>query len=188
MLLAVLKFTRKVYETSPIRQHVVQRVAPTVEDYRTDDSLKEFIKNGCGCVYHPLGTAAMMPREDSGVVDPELRVYGTSNVRVVCFNVKLRRCHSVELIRPRIPILGRRVHPSLGKHGELVSIRNDLIVRHHSNSRPTPKLLYMPSQRKYVLNARRKPYAVVTCVLHAGDLVQAADIIKEHYRKTPAFS
>ncbi|KAI1794584.1 alcohol oxidase, partial [Ganoderma leucocontextum] len=83
MLLAVLKFAREVYETSPIRQHVVRRVVPTVEDYRTDDSLKEYIKNGCGCVYHPVGTAAMMPQEDGGVVDPELRVYGISNVRVV---------------------------------------------------------------------------------------------------------
>jgi choline dehydrogenase len=30
-----------------------------------------------------LGTAAMMMRELGGVVDPELRVYGTANVRVV---------------------------------------------------------------------------------------------------------
>jgi len=32
---------------------------------------------------HPLGTAAMMPRELGGVVDSALRVYGTGNVRVV---------------------------------------------------------------------------------------------------------
>ena len=32
---------------------------------------------------HPVGTAAMMARELGGVVDPELRVYGTANVRVV---------------------------------------------------------------------------------------------------------
>lgn len=32
---------------------------------------------------HPLGTASMMSRELGGVVDPELRVYGTANVRVV---------------------------------------------------------------------------------------------------------
>ncbi|KAF2495286.1 alcohol oxidase [Lophium mytilinum] len=33
--------------------------------------------------YHPAGTCAMLPREKGGVVDSELRVYGTSNVRVV---------------------------------------------------------------------------------------------------------
>lgn len=32
---------------------------------------------------HPLGTAAMMPRELGGVVDAQLKVYGTENVRVV---------------------------------------------------------------------------------------------------------
>ncbi len=32
---------------------------------------------------HVLGTAAMMARELGGVVDPELRVYDTNNVRVV---------------------------------------------------------------------------------------------------------
>lgn len=33
--------------------------------------------------YHPLGTAAMMPKHLGGVVDEMLMVYGTSNVRVV---------------------------------------------------------------------------------------------------------
>lgn len=32
---------------------------------------------------HALGTAAMMSRDLGGVVDHELRVYGTANVRVV---------------------------------------------------------------------------------------------------------
>jgi choline dehydrogenase-like flavoprotein len=32
---------------------------------------------------HPVGTAAMAPRALGGVVSPELRVYGTANVRVV---------------------------------------------------------------------------------------------------------
>jgi choline dehydrogenase-like flavoprotein len=33
--------------------------------------------------FHPVGTAAMMPREIGGVVDERLGVYGTTNVRVV---------------------------------------------------------------------------------------------------------
>ena len=32
---------------------------------------------------HPVGTCAMMAREMGGVVDHDLRVYGTKNVRVV---------------------------------------------------------------------------------------------------------
>lgn len=33
--------------------------------------------------HHALASAAMMSHELGGVVDPELRVYGTRNVRVV---------------------------------------------------------------------------------------------------------
>ena len=32
--------------------------------------------------YHPVGTCAMLPRGKGGVVDSQLKVYGTSNVRV----------------------------------------------------------------------------------------------------------
>jgi choline dehydrogenase-like flavoprotein len=33
--------------------------------------------------YHPVGTASMLPKNQGGVVDSSLKVYGTSNVRVV---------------------------------------------------------------------------------------------------------
>ncbi|KAL5003259.1 hypothetical protein BDV10DRAFT_191112 [Aspergillus recurvatus] len=32
---------------------------------------------------HPVGTTSMFPRENGGVVSPELKVYGTKNVRVI---------------------------------------------------------------------------------------------------------
>lgn len=33
-------------------------------------------------MFHPVGTVPMCSKELGGVVDPELRVYGTTNLRV----------------------------------------------------------------------------------------------------------
>ena len=98
MLLAILKLTLKLYETSPLADAVRQQVAPSAAESADDAALVEYIKNNCGCVYHPLGTAAMMPREDGGVVDPNLKVYGTANLRVVSIEgivAELRRANDV---------------------------------------------------------------------------------------------
>ena len=46
------------------------------------DEAVEFARNNTVTEYHPIGTCAMLPKEKGGVVDQELRVYGTSNVRV----------------------------------------------------------------------------------------------------------
>ncbi|KAI8977772.1 GMC oxidoreductase [Trametes punicea] len=84
LLLAVLKFgLEKVYKTRPLSDAVRKQVAPGPEECSSDEALKEYIRNNCSCVFHPIGTAAMLPREDGGVVDPQLKVYGTWNVRVV---------------------------------------------------------------------------------------------------------
>ncbi|KAJ6590884.1 GMC oxidoreductase-domain-containing protein, partial [Mycena sp. CBHHK59/15] len=49
----------------------------------TDAAWQTWIKNGFASVAHPIGTAAMMKRSLGGVVDAQLKVYDTSNVRVV---------------------------------------------------------------------------------------------------------
>ncbi|KAJ7177032.1 hypothetical protein C8R46DRAFT_944089, partial [Mycena filopes] len=49
----------------------------------SDAAWQQWIKNGFASVAHPIGTAAMMRRDLGGVVDAQLRVYDTSNVRVV---------------------------------------------------------------------------------------------------------
>ncbi|RFU80823.1 glucose oxidase [Trichoderma arundinaceum] len=49
----------------------------------TDAQWESFTRNSIGSNSHPIGTASMMARELGGVVDSELRVYGTKNVRVV---------------------------------------------------------------------------------------------------------
>lgn len=42
-----------------------------------------FIKSNIATYWHPVGTAAMAARNLGGVVDQNLKVYGTSNIRVV---------------------------------------------------------------------------------------------------------
>lgn len=50
---------------------------------KTLDEAKEFVRANTVTEYHPIGTCAMLPKEKGGVVDDHLKVYGTSNVRVV---------------------------------------------------------------------------------------------------------
>lgn len=55
----------------------------------TRDSIEEYayfrkyIISSFGILDHAVGTCSMLPRSDGGVVDAKLKVYGTSNVRVI---------------------------------------------------------------------------------------------------------
>lgn len=60
------------------------RRIPVGTDLQGDvEKAKEVVRQRLFTAFHPCGTCAMLPREIGGVVDPELRVYGTKNVRVV---------------------------------------------------------------------------------------------------------
>lgn len=50
---------------------------------QTDDDFRTFVESNYMPVFHPIGTAAMLPRSMGGVVDPNLKVYGVQGVRVV---------------------------------------------------------------------------------------------------------
>ncbi|KAJ5175434.1 CAZyme family AA3 [Penicillium canariense] len=47
------------------------------------ETARELARDRIVAHYHVAGTTAMMPREKGGVVDPQLKVYGTQNLRVV---------------------------------------------------------------------------------------------------------
>jgi choline dehydrogenase len=49
----------------------------------TDDECEEVVRRTLSTIYHPVGTCAMLPRDDDGVVDSNLVVYVTRNLRVV---------------------------------------------------------------------------------------------------------
>jgi choline dehydrogenase-like flavoprotein len=47
------------------------------------EAIKEWVRNGLQSMWHPVGTASMLRKEEGGVVDEKLIVYGTKNLRVV---------------------------------------------------------------------------------------------------------
>ncbi|KZT02285.1 GMC oxidoreductase [Laetiporus sulphureus 93-53] len=49
----------------------------------TDGQIAKLVRNRVETLYHPTSTARMAPREEGGVVDPYLRVYGVKGLRVV---------------------------------------------------------------------------------------------------------
>ncbi|KAG6900787.1 hypothetical protein C0993_000106 [Termitomyces sp. T159_Od127] len=60
-------------DTNPILDHGLLTM--------NDGELEEVIKERLSTLYHPAGTCRMAPRQDGGVVDSELRVYGVQGLR-----------------------------------------------------------------------------------------------------------
>ncbi|TXT11199.1 hypothetical protein VHUM_01950 [Vanrija humicola] len=75
------EFVRKLAATQPLAGVLTGESTPGANV--TGDALTAYIKNTAGTEFHPMGTASMLPRDDGGVVDTNLIVYGTSNVRVL---------------------------------------------------------------------------------------------------------
>ena len=82
IMLDAFKFVRKVAQTGAMTEILRSEMIPG-EEVQSDEQLKEWIKNSVQTLFHPVGTASMLPRADGGVVDASLRVYGTENLRVV---------------------------------------------------------------------------------------------------------
>ncbi|EJF58504.1 alcohol oxidase [Dichomitus squalens LYAD-421 SS1] len=94
--IAGARLSRKILATPPLANlrsakgetHPGLKTVPDNGDGGSDADWKKWIvQDGTGggfsAVSHPIGTAAMMKRSLGGVVDAQLRVYDTANVRVV---------------------------------------------------------------------------------------------------------
>ncbi|KAF5545947.1 GMC oxidoreductase [Fusarium mexicanum] len=76
------RFARKVAETEPLRSVWAAEFEPGLGK-RTDAQLRDWVVKTVNSFFHPVGTCAMLPKKDGGVVDSDLKVYGTKNLRVV---------------------------------------------------------------------------------------------------------
>ncbi|KAI9714032.1 MAG: hypothetical protein M1820_000762 [Bogoriella megaspora] len=82
----IARVVRRALSTPPLADVAPAELVPNttaVPSDASDDEWAAWLKQTYTPNSHPLGTCAMMARELGGVVDLELRVYGTANVRVV---------------------------------------------------------------------------------------------------------
>jgi choline dehydrogenase len=67
-----------------LRPYLKQITNLSEEMVASDDGLADFLRNNCGTIYHPVGTARMGPDSDRmAVLDQHCRVKGVEGLRVV---------------------------------------------------------------------------------------------------------
>lgn len=76
-----LKLARSLGETGPLSKVLTGETAPG-PSVQTDDQWLDWLRMAASTEFHPSSSCAMLPREQGGVVDANLRVYGLANVRV----------------------------------------------------------------------------------------------------------
>ncbi|KAG7096062.1 hypothetical protein E1B28_006743 [Marasmius oreades] len=89
MLVGLFKLATKLYTLPPLSNHIKEMVMPQLpeEKEKVDEAYREYVRNACLSGIHPIGSASMMLRELGGVVDENLVVYGTSNLRVADLSI-----------------------------------------------------------------------------------------------------
>ncbi|KAF9556900.1 GMC oxidoreductase [Agrocybe pediades] len=80
------KFVRQLCDTEPLKSDIVQELDPGL-GCKSDADIEDFIRNNAFGIFHAIGSCSMLPREKQGVVDPTLKVYGTSNLRVADISI-----------------------------------------------------------------------------------------------------
>lgn len=76
---------QKVARTPPLSTHLLDGGHAFQEGFYelNEENVEEFVRDSFSSEYHPIGTCAMGPRSEGGVVDERLRVHGTKGLRVV---------------------------------------------------------------------------------------------------------
>ncbi|KAK6356710.1 hypothetical protein TWF718_001052 [Orbilia javanica] len=78
----IVKYLRRIANTAPLKDILVKEYEPG-SSVSTDAQILAYAKDTLSTLWHPVGTCAMLPKAQNGVVDCNLKVYGTTNLRVV---------------------------------------------------------------------------------------------------------
>ncbi|ORY73614.1 hypothetical protein BCR35DRAFT_333623 [Leucosporidium creatinivorum] len=80
------QWNRQLAALAPLAQYIDTEVVPGPL-VQSQADWEAWVKATVSTEFHAIGTASMLPRADKGVVDNCLKVYGTTNVRVVDVSV-----------------------------------------------------------------------------------------------------
>jgi hypothetical protein len=78
---ALHTFDDKLYKSS---RSEVKNLEYTAED---DAAIEEFLRRTVGTTWHSLGTCRMAPRDQMGVVDKDLNVYGVTGLKIIDLSI-----------------------------------------------------------------------------------------------------
>ncbi|KAG5734171.1 hypothetical protein E4T56_gene1404 [Termitomyces sp. T112] len=87
ILIQGIKYIRTMAQTEPMKSACVGEELQPGSRYTNDEELREYIKDTLSTSWHSLGTCSMLPRDKQGVVDSELKVYGTKNLRIADISI-----------------------------------------------------------------------------------------------------
>ncbi|KAJ6485596.1 alcohol oxidase, partial [Mycena sanguinolenta] len=86
-LVEQIKFCRKILDQEPMQRFVTGNEIRPGPQVQTDSEIADFVKPDMSSTWHTAGSCSMLPLADGGVVDRTLKVYHTTNIRVVDISV-----------------------------------------------------------------------------------------------------
>ncbi|KAG2141131.1 GMC oxidoreductase [Suillus bovinus] len=88
-MVELVKFCRRLAQTPPLKgegEGRLKEIHPG-PDCKDDAAIAEWICNNVNTTFHTASSCSMLPKELNGVVDPQLKVWGTHNIRVADLSV-----------------------------------------------------------------------------------------------------
>ncbi|KAJ7152971.1 alcohol oxidase [Mycena filopes] len=82
-----IKYCRRVLNQEPLKGLLAGTELNPGPNVQSDDEIAEYLKSAFSSTWHTVGSCSMLPLSDGGVVDNNLKVYHTNNIRVVDVSV-----------------------------------------------------------------------------------------------------
>ncbi|OJA12831.1 hypothetical protein AZE42_04245 [Rhizopogon vesiculosus] len=89
MMVELVKFCRRLAQTPPLKGEGEDRLREIHPgpDCKDNNDIAEWIRNNVNTTFHTAGSCSMLPKHLNGVVDPQLKVWGTNNIRVADLSI-----------------------------------------------------------------------------------------------------